>query len=384
MSERKLMIPGPVDIPEDVRDAMSVASMPHYGDEWIVLFDDVIGMVKTMFGTQNDLFIIAGPGTLGLEICLSSVTDPGDTVLVANNGFFGDRMVTIAQLRDLNVIDLKFEWGKAVDPEELDAFLDDHPEVKVVHVVHHETSTGILNPLADIAKVVRKHDMLFMVDAVSSLGGVPIEVDANEIDLCVSVANKALEVPPALAMLTVSERAWKAVDARKTSAGWYTDLRTWKWYADNWGDWHPTPVTMPTSNIYALQHSLRGILENDLDQRYGYFAEAAKVIREGLQKLGFSVYAETAYASPLTSAIAMPAGIDADDLKAWLADKAGILISGGIGELKGKIIRIGHIGLSRKRAYVEAFLLAVEEYLRSKGVDVIPGTALVSLDKLEV
>jgi alanine-glyoxylate transaminase/serine-glyoxylate transaminase/serine-pyruvate transaminase len=384
MTKRKLMIPGPVDIDESVRSAMSVPSMPHYGQDWIRLYGETQEMARQVFGTLQELYLIAGPGTLALEIALASSHETGDPVWVPTNGFFGDRLITVAESHGLKPIVTDVELGQPITAEITARALDQHPEVKSVVVVHHETSTGVLNPLEEIAGVARERDKLVIVDAVSSLGGVRLPVDDWGIDLCASVANKALGTPPALALLSISERAWEAVEARTSPCGWYTDLKTWRWYAKNWGDWHPTPVTMPTSNLYALHRSLELLLNDGLEIRFASYRAAAAAVRAGLRVLGFEMFVDDTCASPLTTAFRVPTEVGADDLKAWLEEEAGVMVSGGIGDLKGDILRVGHIGLARKRDYVVSFLLGVEGYLRSRGDDIRVGTSLVALDDLEI
>ncbi|MGC9357022.1 MAG: pyridoxal-phosphate-dependent aminotransferase family protein [Anaerolineae bacterium] len=380
MPRKKLMIPGPVDITDEVRQAMAVPTMPHYGQEWICLLGETQEMAKQIFGTHSDLYIMAGPGTMALEAALGSTLEPGASVIIPSNGFFADRLVSLVEALHLTPIEVSAPMGAPVLPAAVEAAIVEHPEAQALAVVHHETSTGVLNPLEEIAGIARAHDLLIIVDAVSSLGGVPLSVDAWGIDCCVTVANKALETPPGLALLSVSPRAWQMVEGREARRGWYLDLKTWRWYVENWGDWHPSPVTMPTSNLYALNRSLSLLLEEGLEARYEKYRWACTVVRRGLESLGFSMLAEEAYASPLTTAFRIPPHIDASDLKQWLCDEAGVWISGGIGSLKGKILRVGHIGLAREQDYIISFLLGVEEYLIQQGVEIRRGQSLTALD----
>lgn len=382
MPQTKLMIPGPVDIPETIREAMGVASMPHYGQDWICLFDETKAMLQRVFGTQHDLYIMAGPGTMALEAALGSALEPGDAVLVPSNGFFADRVISLVEGLGLVPVRVPVPLGKPILPEVVETALAAHPEVKALAMVHHETSTCVLNPLESIAAVARAHGVLIVVDAVSSMGGVPLPVDKWDIDLCVTVANKVLETPPALSLLSISPRAWERIEARKAPRGWYMDLRTWRWYAQNWGDWHPTPVTMPTSNLYALNRSLKLLLsdgEDGLQRRYAEYGKAATAVRRGLEAVGFPMLVEDAFACPLTTAFCPRPGIDPADLQKALLKDAGVMISGGIGDLKGKILRVGHIGLAREYDYVVAFLLGVENYVRQQGVDIPVGQSLVAV-----
>lgn len=374
----KLLTPGPVDIPDEVREAMATPSLLHYGPDWMKLYHETQSMLKTVFGTQNDLYIMAGPGTMALEAIVGSALEPGETVLIPDNGFFAERLGNVAQGLGLKVLSVKVPWGQPVLPDEVAAALDAHPEVKAMLVVHHETSTTVLNPLEAIARVGREHGVLVIVDAVSSLGGVPLPVDAWGIDGCVTVANKALETPPALALLSLSPRLQEAIERRQAPRGWYLDLKTWRWYAENWGTWHPTPVTMPTSNVYALHHSLELLMAEGLETRYAAYRRAAQAVRQGLIALGFPPFVEEAWASPLTTAFRMREGVEADELQAYLR-RQGIVISGGLADLHGVILRVGHIGLARQRDYITAFLLGVEAFLREKGIAVPEGSSLVGL-----
>lgn len=375
----KLLTPGPVDIPDEVRDAMATPSRLHYGPEWMSLYGDTLLMLKQVFGTVHDLYIMAGPGTMALEAVMGSALEPGDTILIPENGFFAQRLGQVAQGLGLRVLTVTAPWGEPVLPEAVAAALERHPDVKAVVVVHHETSTTVLNPLAEIAQVARDHGALVIVDAVSSLGGVPLPVDAWGLDACVTVANKALETPPALALLSLSPRLWEAIERRRAPRGWYLDLKTWRWYAEHWGTWHPTPVTMPTSNVYALHRSLELLLEEGLEARYEAYRRAARAVRGGLELLGFASFVEERWASPLTTAFRMREGVEADALQTYLRQR-GIVISGGLADLHGVILRVGHIGLARRREYITEFLLGVEDYLRERGVKMPEGMSLQAVD----
>ncbi len=385
MTQVKLMVPGPVDITEEVREAMAVPAMPHYGPDWLALWHETRAMAQQVFQTCHDLYLLAGPGTMALEAAMASALEPGDTVLMPCNGFFAERLVTVARGQGLVPIVIDALAGDPLLPGAVEAALQAHPEIKAVVLVHHETATCVLNPLQEIAEVVRTYNKLFIVDAVSSIGGVPVLVDDWGIDFCVSVANKALETPPGLALISISPQGWEAVDARQAPRGWYMDLKTWRWYAENWGDWHPTPVTMPVSNIYALHHSLQSMMDQGLAQRYAAYQAAARAVRRGLEALGFPLLVkDDVYASPLTTAFYMRPGVDPAALQTALVEDAKVKVSVGIGALHDEILRVGHLGLARKRDYVIAFLLGVEDYLRGQGIAVPVGQSLVALEGLEV
>jgi alanine-glyoxylate transaminase/serine-glyoxylate transaminase/serine-pyruvate transaminase len=263
--------------------------------------------------------------------------------------------------------------GQPVDPGAVRECLAAERDVQAVGVVHLETSTGVLNPLQEIAAVAREFDVPIIVDAVSSLGGVPLPVDAWGIDVCVSVTNKCLACPPGISPLSVSQRAWDQIDRKGGRAhGWYLNLRVWKDYSINWGDWHPTPTTMPTNTMMAMLVSLRRILDVGLEANYDRYVQAARTVRGRLEQLGFKMFTEGAYTSPLITAMYGLPGMDIADFRRYLMEERGIMISGGLDELRGKIFRIGHIGKAASAEYTSLLLDGVEAYLSLKGYAVPP------------
>lgn len=360
-----LMIPGPVDAEDDVLQAMSHQVLPHYGRAWLEIYREAVQGLRQVFGTEGDLFLMAGPGSAGLDAGLGSLTRTGDKVLVAHNGFFGQRLVTLARGYGLDVRTVKAPLGQPLDPQAIRRVLAEEPDVQALAVVHLETSTAVLNPLPEIAAVGGEFGVPLIVDAVSSLGGVPMRVDEWGIDVCVSVINKCLACPPGVAPLTVSERAWAQIAGKEGRAhGWYLDLAVWKQYARNWSNWHPYPTTLPTNNILALVTSLRQILGQGLDAHYQRHARAAARVRQAFTGWGFRSFASEAHTSPLITAMYGPPGIDVEDLRRYLLDEWQVMISGGLEELHGKILRIGHIGRAASDPYVQRLLDGVEAYLR--------------------
>ena len=359
----RLMIPGPVDVEDDILAALAEPVLPHYGQIWLPIYQETLGRLKQVFGTQNDLFMIPGAGTTALEGAMSSLMRTGDKVLVPHNGFFGRRMGTVAQGWGLEVIPVEAPTGQPLDPQAIRRRLAAEPGVQAVVVVHLETSTGVLNPLQEIAAVTNELGVPIIVDAVSSLGGVPLPVDEWGIDVCVTVINKCLACPPGVAPISVGRRAWEQIERKGDRGhGWYLNLETWRWYAANW-PWHPTPVTLPTNNIVALLASLRQIMTDGLEAHYARFAKAAHRVREGLKRMGFEMFAADEYASPLITAVHVLPGMDASDFQKYLLREHQILISGGLDDLFGKIFRVGHIGKAASPDYVKAFLAGVEAYL---------------------
>jgi len=344
------------------------------------VYREVMHLLKQVFQTQNDLFLIPGAGSAALDMALGSLLREGETVVVGNNGFFGERLGAIAQAHGLRVVWLTAPQGRPLDPDDLRKVLEKEPEARAVAVVHHETATTVLNPLRELAAVANERGVPIITDAISSLGGVPLPVDEWNIDVCVTVANKCLECPPALAFVSVSRRAWEWVDRDRGAAhGWYLNLRTWREYARKWSDWHPYPVTLPTNNILALQSSLQRILAEGLEAHYERYRQAAQAVRQGLGAVGFEMLVEESFASPIATAVKARPEFKVDELARYLAQEHGILISGGIGPLRGKIFRVGHMGKASPRPYLMEFLFAVEEFLRGKGFDVRPGATFVGL-----
>jgi len=378
MKHYKLMIPGPVDVEDEVLAAMSSASMPHYGADWLEIYHDVIAMLKQVFQTENDVLLMPGPGSAALDAALGSLLAPGELVCIPVSGFFSRRLVKIANDNGLHVLPVDFAQGQPVEPDtlrqmmaeqrELEQRSSDQPRLRALAVVHHETSTGVLNPLPEIVAVAREFDLPIIVDAVSSMGGVPLPVDEWGIDVCVTVANKCLATPPGVAILSVSPRAWEMIAAQENSGrGWYLNLSTWRYYMDNWA-WHPYPVTLPTNNIIALQVSLKRILAEGLEAHFAGYVRASSLVRQGLRDLGFEMFVADEWACPVISAVRARPDVPAGELHDFLRDEHGILIAGGLEELHGIIFRVGHIGKAVSREYSLAFLQGVEDFLRRRGL----------------
>lgn len=365
MERAKLMIPGPVDIEQDVRQAMGGPSVAHYGKDWVDVYRETLGLLGEVFQTRGDIHILAGPGTAGLGAALGSLLRTGDEVLIPYNGFFGERMATVARCYGLHVVPLSFPVGMPLDVDRIQATLEQNPAVQAVAVVHHETSAGVLNPVQQIASLTREREIPIVVDAIASLGGVPLPVDEWGLDVVVTVANKCLASPPGIAPVSVSERAWEVMASKPDRAhGWYLNLETWKKYAEEWADWHPYPTTLPTRNILALRTSLRRIIDKGLPAYYAEHREAAGRVRSGLREMGFRLLVEGEHACPLITAVRRQSSFQVEDLIRYLHQVHRIEISGGIGELSGEIFRVGHMGKAASRQYTDAFLTALEDFLQ--------------------
>lgn len=369
----RLMIPGPVDAEDDVLAALAGPILPHYGREWLVIYDETVERLKQVFGTQNDLFLMVGPGSAGLDAAMGSLMRSGDKVLVPHNGFFGQRLVTVARAYGLDVRTVGAPLGEPIDPEAIRQELSAEPDIQAVAAVHLETSTAVLNPLQEIAAIAREFEVPIIVDAVSSLGGMPLPVDEWGIDVCVTVINKCLACPPGVAPLSVSQQAWDQMDRRSGRGhGWYLNLRTWKDFAENWTSWHPYPTTLPANLIVALLTSLRRIQAGGLEAHYNRHIQAAQIVRSGLVRLGFEMFTTEAHTSPLLTAVRGLPGMDIDDLRRYLVEEWHIMISGGLADLRDKVFRVGHIGKAASTEYSERLLQGIEAYLQLRGYSVPP------------
>lgn len=375
MADPRLMIPGPVEADDDVLAAIGAQTLPHYGPTWMRLFDETTDLLKRLFETEQSVLMIPGPGTAALEASITSLVPRGESVATLSNGFFGERMLEIVEHSGLHARPVRAELGEPVDPGALRASLAEMiPQaeragepVRALAVVHHETSTGVLNPLQEIAAVAHEFDLAVIVDAVASFGGVRIAFDEWGIDACTSVPNKCLGAPPGVGLLALSDRAWDMAAANTTPHGWYLDLRTWAWYIENWGDWHPYPTTMPTNNIAALHAALQKIFAVGPERHYSSIAWAADCTRSGLLELGFTLFPNPAFAAPVISAFNVRPDIDAAALQHYLLEQ-GLMVSGGLGELQGQIFRVGHMGRAKEPAVVEALLAATRDFLHEEGL----------------
>ena len=369
MPNYKLMIPGPVEVEDEVLNEMASPVPAHYGDEWMKIYGETIDCLKRVFQTENDLFIMGGPGSAALDASFGSLLATGEKVLIPSNGFFGQRLRAMSKGYGLEVVPLDFPPEQAISATAVEAHLKKEKDIQAVAIVHHETSTGVLNPLPEIAAVTNKAGVPIIVDAVSSLGGVPLPVDEWGIDLCITVPNKCLAAPPGTSLISVSQRAWDIIESKNDrSHGWYLNLQTWRQYAIEWASWHPYPTTMATSNVLALLASLKQLLAEGLETRYVRTARAAERTRKGLTDMGFELFVEGPHASPLITAAKGRPDMSIAEMAQFLRDECGIMISGGLDELAGKIFRVGHMGKAISSEYIEAFLAGIRGFLQRKGL----------------
>lgn len=376
----KLFTPGPGDVDEEVLEAAANPVLRHYGAEWMEIYNETLALLRQFYQTEHDLFIVPGAATAASDMAIGSLAASGQKMIVGSNGFFGDRLVDIARGYGIVVVPFTAPPGEALDPGELRDLLEQNPEVQVVALVHHETSTTVMNPLRELARLVHEAGKVMVVDAVSSLGGVELAVDDWGIDVCISAANKCLEALPGVGFISVGPRAWQLVDSLpETGHGFYLNLKVWRKYAREWGSWHPSPVTLPSNVILAVRSSMRRITSHGLAAHFARYQRASQAVRTGLENIGFEMFVPQAYASTVVTAVKARPEFEVSELSNWLVKERGMAIGGGLGTLSGKIFRVGHLGKAAEREYLVDFLFAMEEFLRYKGLDVPVGASLVEL-----
>ena len=338
---QNLRTPGPTPIPDDIVEAMGNPMINHRGPEFDELITKVTAQLKQVFMTSNDLFILTASGTGALEASLVNTLSPGDKVVAATAGSFGDRFIDMAEAFGADLTRLDFEWGEPVDPDAVRQALRDDPEVKAVMITHNETSTGVTHPLEEIARIAKQEfDKLLLVDAVSSLGCLPLPVDAWDCDLVGTASQKGFMIPPGLAFISVSERAWEA-QKTATMPRFYFDLEEAKKTLER----GQTPFTPNVAAMYGLSLGLDKILDEGLEGVFGRHAAIGQHTRDRIRELGLELLvSDERYASNTVTAVKMPEGIDGRALMGRLRTEKNVVLAGGQGKLSTSIFRIGHLG----------------------------------------
>jgi len=360
----QLRIPGPTPLPERVVRSMNRPMIDHRGPEFASILADITVGARRVFKTKNDLLVLTSSGTGGLESAVANLVSPGDEVIVALCGNFGERFAALAAAYGADVVRLEFEWGQPVDPDDLRLTVDRHPRAKVVLLTHNETSTGLTNPLRELARVGREWDRIVVVDGVSSISSIDIETDAWGIDVAVSGSQKGWMAPPGLALVSVSERAW-AQQAVARSPRFYFD---WK-EARTWAEKGMTPFTPAVPVAFALQEGLRMIEEEGLANVYERHARLARATQAGLEALGFQLYAREGFRSHTVTSALPPPGLDVNALRKLIDSKYGVVIAGGQGKMTGKMVRVGHLGAVAEGDVVQV-IWAIEQALEE--LDIAP------------
>jgi alanine-glyoxylate transaminase/serine-glyoxylate transaminase/serine-pyruvate transaminase len=374
---RLLLGPGPSEVHPRVLRAMAAPLLGHLDPAFVAMMEDVKALLRLVFATANPLtFPVSGTGSAGMEACVVNLVEPGDEVVVGVNGVFGTRMAEVVERAGATAVRVEAPWGRVVRPEQVEAALRNCRRPKLVALVHAETSTGAWQPLPDAARVAHDHGALFLADCVTSLGGVPVEIDAWGVDAAYSGTQKCLSCPPGLAPVTFGPRAEEVLRRRKTKVrSWYLDVTLLQQY---WGEERVYHHTAPISMNYALREALRLVAEEGLEARFARHRRNHGALAAGLAALGLALSAEEGYRLPVLNAVTVPDGVDEARVRGRLLAEHGIEIGGGLGPLKGKVWRIGLMGESSRRAHVLTVLAALEDVLRAEGRRVPPGAALAA------
>ena len=389
MKPLTLMVPGPVQVSSAVLDRMASPQIPHYGEEAIGAYNECIEKLRPLFGLRNggNVYIFPGSGSIANEVCSATFIRPGDEVIVATNGTFGQRVRDQAASYGARIIEVRAEEGMPVTTAMIEAAIQANPGVKLIMVVHLETSTGVLNPIQAIGAVAGKHGIPYAVDAVSSFGTERIDMEKWNISICATATQKGLESPPGLGIVGVSKAGWDVLlDRKATGTGWFLNLLLWKKVQEGKeirkGVVYPLPVTMPVNNVLALLESLKEIEEEGWEARLLRHQRIAEATRQGMRSMGFSLFPqEGCYANGVTS-VRNNLSIDVSELIAFLKEYIHIEISNGLFELYNKLIRIGHIGQTAEKEYVMPVLFGIEHFLRKKGSKLAVGSSLAGIEKL--
>lgn len=370
--------PGPTPIPKKVQLAMNQDMISHRTEEFVRLYQETTNRVKPIFGTEQDILLLPSGGTAALEAAAVNTVSPGDEVVVITVGAFGNYFVSICEKNGFKVHKLEKSWGEACTEEDLIQFLKPLSNIKAVFATYNETSTGILNPIEKLANVVRTHtDALFIVDGISCLGGAPAEMDQWGIDILVTGSQKAMMLPPGLALLSVSERAWKVIEERNTPS-YYLDLLSYR----EWASKGMTPNTPAISLIFGLSAVC------DLIDEEGGFAQTVarhdlmkNMVRESMKALSIGLLTSDEYASPTITAICAPEGIELSPFISHVKEKYHLDFAGGLGHLQGKIFRFGHMGYCFPSDILQAVSL-IEAGLQDFSYSFEPGSGVLAAQKV--
>ncbi|HIF01017.1 MAG TPA: alanine--glyoxylate aminotransferase family protein [Planctomycetes bacterium] len=377
---RTLMGPGPSDVAPSVLAALAAPTVGHLDPYFLQIMDEVQTMLRQVFQTENQMTMaISGTGSAGMETCVVNLIEPGDKAIICQNGVFGGRMADVAERVGADVTKLERPFGEVFSTEEIAAAVDQH-KPEVVGIVHAETSTGALQPLEEISKVVHDAGALLLVDCVTSLGGLPVEIDRLNIDAAYSGTQKCLSCPPGLSPVTFSPQALAAMDARKQKvSSWYLDIGMLRNY---WGADRAYHHTAPINMNYGLHQALRLVLAEGLEARFARHRLHHEALRAGLQAMGIAYsVANSDHSLPMLNSVLIPDGVDDAAVRKQLLNDFGIEIGGGLGPMKGKTWRIGLMGEAAKKSNVILFLGALEQCLGAQGKNAEPGAGVAAANK---
>ena len=371
--KRILLGPGPSPVDDRILSAMAAPVLGHLDPLFLQCMDDVQSLLRYVFETENRVTIpISATGSAGMEAALVNVIEPGDEVVVCIHGVFGERMRDIVERSGAKAIVVEAKWGEAIDPGKIESALKSSSRPRALSIVHAETSTGVLQDLSGLAEMAHEHGALLIVDAVTSLGGHPVGIDRNGIDICYSGTQKCLGAPPGLSPITFNERALDRIRSRKSKVqSWYLDITMVERY---WGDDRTYHHTAPISMNYALREALRLVYEEGLEPRWRRHELNHRALVAGVEAMGLSMAVAADNRLWSLNAVSVPEGVDDARVRTRLLDE-NIEIGGGLGPLKGKIWRIGLMGSGSTRENVLLVLDALHRALNAEGYECAAGVA---------
>lgn len=361
------MIPGPVEISQEIIDEFNGQNVAHYGPEWKQIYLDTVERTKAFFGTNGMAFLMPGSGSLGLETAAVTFCTNKKCLLV-HNGFFADRLQAVISSHSSSIEVLNFGFAQPIDLSVIENALTGN-EYDVVLMVHAETSTGMLNPASDIAALAHKHEALFILDAIASGGAENIQMDVSGIDVVITSSQKGFECPAGLAIVIVGESPIANMDL-DTSHSWYTDLRVWKQYYQDWYDWHPFPVTLPTNLIKAYRKSLFLLEIEGRENHFAHLKRRTQQLRNALRALGLTLLVDDGDATHGLTSVSTGSLFDSAELVTFLKQQFNIQIAGSLGAYKNSIFRIGHFSRPQVAPRnIVSTVVGIGIYLQSKGLN---------------
>ncbi len=377
---RTLLGPGPSDVHPRVLQALSTPVIGHLDPEFFKIMGETQEMLRWLFQTENELtFPVSGTGSAGMEACLVNLVEEEDSVLVGINGIFGTRMADIVERCGGKVIRVEAPWGEIIRPEQIAKALKENP-VKIVSLVHAETSTGVWQPIEEISKLVHEAGALLALDTVTSLGGCPVKLDAWQVDACYSGTQKCLSCPPGLAPVSFSKAAREKIKKRKSKVrSWYLDVTMIERY---WGNERVYHHTAPISMNYALHEALALVQEEGLEARFKRHELNHKALAVGLQALGMQLASQEGHRLWMLNSVKIPEGVKDFDVRRTLLQEFSIEIGGGLGPLAGKTWRIGLMGESSRKEHVLKLLQALGGILADQGPKTSAKEALTAAEKI--
>jgi aspartate aminotransferase-like enzyme len=368
------MIPGPTNVHPDVLLSMARPTLSHVSGAFAAIFKETVIDLQRIFGTSSVVLPLAGSGTLGAEVALGNIIERGDRVLAISGGYFGDRLAEVATTLGAIVDKIEVQWGSVADPEEVSRRLT-AGDYKALLAVHVDTSTGAANPAEELGNISRAKNVLFVLDTVCSLGGMPLKVDDWGIDVCFTGSQKALAIPPGLTIISFGSKALAARNRRKSPMGiYYGDINRWMPVIQDPTKYFATPAV---NMMYALHEGCKMVLAEGLDSRISRHSRLAQAFRQAMRAIGLRLLCEDRDAASTLSVVYYPKGIDDAKFRQTIAEKYGVIVAGELGPLREKAFRVGHMGNVTMKDLL-ATIAAIEGGLQEQGYSFAAGAGVAS------